>query len=163
MATDWKSLLKEEHKGVAAKQMMQLNKIGEALGKIKGVNALTDVTGFGLLGHLVEMCEGSGTSAEIDFTKIPQLPDVDYYISQKAVPGGTNRNWASYGEKVFLGNDIYRNILADPQTSGGLLISVSEDAVDEVKSLLQEFSLTQSLQPIGKMVKENSEFRVKVN
>ncbi|RYD77598.1 MAG: selenide, water dikinase SelD [Sphingobacteriales bacterium] len=157
-----KSILKEEHKGVAAKQMMQLNKIGEALGKIKGVNALTDVTGFGLLGHLVEMCEGSGTSAEIDFSKIPQLADVDYYISQKAVPGGTNRNWASYGEKVFLGNEAYRNILADPQTSGGLLISVRENALEEVKSLLQEYALIQSLQPIGKMVEENQEFRVKV-
>jgi selenide,water dikinase len=157
-----KSILKEEHKGVAAKQMMQLNKIGEALGKINGVRALTDVTGFGLLGHLVEMCEGSGTSAEIDFTQIPQLPDLDFYIAQKAVPGGTNRNWASYGDKVFLANEAYKNILADPQTSGGLLISVSENAIEEVKNLLQEFSLTQSLQPIGKMVAENKDFAVKV-
>lgn len=158
-----KSLLKEEHKGVAANQMMQLNKIGEELGKINGVSALTDVTGFGLLGHLVEMCEGSGTSAEIAFGKIPQLPELENYIAQKAVPGGTNRNWASYGDKVFLKDEAYKNILADPQTSGGLLISVSEEAVEEVKNLLQEFSLNQSLQPIGKMVEENAEFKVKVN
>ena len=157
-----KSILKEEHKGVAARQMMQLNKIGEALGKINGVRALTDVTGFGLLGHLVEMCEGSGTTAEIDFKQIPQLPDLDFYIAQKAVPGGTNRNWASYGDKVFLANEAYKNILADPQTSGGLLISVSENAIEEVKNLLQKFSLTQSLQPIGKMVAENKDFAVKV-
>lgn len=102
-----KGILKEEHKGVAAKQMMQLNKVGEALGKIKGVTAMTDVTGFGLLGHLVEMAEGSGVSAVIDFEKVPLIiKDIKLYVDQKSIPGGTNRNWDSYGQKIGLLSDF---------------------------------------------------------
>src|SRR5215212_5607222 len=82
-----KGVLKEEHKGIAATQMMQLNKIGEQLGKIKGVSAMTDVTGFGLLGHLVEMAEGSGLSAVIDFENIPLISEeLKNYIHQKCIP-----------------------------------------------------------------------------
>ena len=87
-----KGLLKEEHKDLAAKQMMQLNKIGEALGKLQSVNAMTDVTGFGLLGHLTEMAEGSGLSAVINFADVPLItPEIKDYISQGSVPGGTTR------------------------------------------------------------------------
>jgi selenide,water dikinase len=95
-----KGILKDEHRGIAAKQMMQLNKAGATLGNIKGVTAMTDVTGFGLLGHLIEMAEGSGLSATLDVKKIPlMLPDLISYIEQKAVPGGTHRNWESYGRQ----------------------------------------------------------------
>ncbi len=147
-----KGILKEEHKSIAAKQMMQLNKVGEQLGKIKGVNAMTDVTGFALLGHLVEMAEGSGLSAEVDFKSIPTIiDDLKFYIDTKSIPGGTHRNWDSYGNKIGNITDYQKAILADPQTSGGLLIAVASSAVDEVKNILQEAGLAQFAKPIGKI------------
>ena len=147
-----KGILKEEHKGVAAKQMMQLNKVGELLGKVKGINAMTDVTGFALLGHLVEMAEGSGLSAVIEFDKIRTIiDDLKSYIDQKSIPGGTHRNWDSYGEKIGTITDYQKAILADPQTSGGLLIAVSPDAVNKVKTILQQNELERFIIPVGKL------------
>jgi len=148
-----KGILKGEHKGIAAKQMMQLNKTGEILGSIKGVNAMTDVTGFGLLGHLVEMAEGSGLSAVIDFEKVPLIiDDLKNYIDQKCVPGGTDRNWDSYGDKIANISDYQKTILADPQTSGGLLIAVEEASVEKVKQILFEEGI-EFIKPIGRFVK----------
>jgi selenide, water dikinase len=145
-----KGLLRDEHKGIAAKQMMQLNKIGGALGKVKGVSAMTDVTGFGLLGHLVEMMEGSGLSAVIDFEKVPLvINNLKNYIDQNAVPGGTNRNWDSYGKKIGALPEYQKAILADPQTSGGLLIAVNPSAIEEVKTILQQHGLGKFITPIG--------------
>jgi len=145
-----KGLLKDEHKGIAARQMMQLNAVGAALGSIQGVSAMTDVTGFGLLGHLIEMAEGSGLSATVDFKKIPLiLPDLFSYIEQKAVPGGTYRNWDSYGSKVGEITEIQKAILADPQTSGGLLIAVEKDSIEEVKDVLQSAGLEIFADAIG--------------
>ncbi len=158
-----KGLLKEDHKGLAAKQMMQLNKVGEALGKIKGVTAMTDVTGFGLLGHLVEMAEGSGLSAVINFDKVPLITkDLFEYIDNKCVPGGTNRNWDSYGEKIGPLTDYQKAVLADPQTSGGLLIAVKESAVTEVKEILMANGLENFLNPIGKFT-VSTEKKVTIN
>jgi selenide,water dikinase len=158
-----KGLLKEVHKGIAAKQMMQLNKVGEALGQTKAVTAMTDVTGFGLLGHLVEMAEGSGLSAVVDFDKVQLISaDMMDYIDQKCVPGGTNRNWDSYGDKIGIVTDYQKAILADPQTSGGLLFSVKENAVEEIRQLLQLHGLGEFLNPIGKM-KAMEEKRVRIN
>lgn len=148
-----KGILKEEHKGIAAKQMMQLNKVGELLGRVKGVNAMTDVTGFALLGHLVEMAEGSGVSAEINFENVPTIiDDLSFYIQQKSIPGGTNRNWDSYGEKIGPVTDFQKAILADPQTSGGLLVAVAADAVEEVKNILQQNGLGRFTNPVGKVI-----------
>ena len=145
-----KGILKEEHKGIAAKQMMQLNKVGELLGKVKGVNAMTDVTGFALLGHLVEMAEGSGLSAEIDFEKVPTIiNDLNFYIDSKSIPGGTHRNWDSYGDKIGSITDFQKAILVDPQTSGGLLVAVAPSSVDEVKNILRQAGLENMLSPIG--------------
>jgi selenide, water dikinase len=145
-----KGILKDQHKSIAAKQMMQLNKVGEALGKIKGVPAMTDVTGFALLGHLVEMAEGSGLSAVIDFEKIPVIiEDIKNYVDQKCIPGGTNRNWDSYGEKIGAITDYQKAILADPQTSGGLLIAVDKNGVEEVKDVLSQNGLEKFTTPIG--------------
>jgi selenide,water dikinase len=136
-----KGLLKEEHKELAPFQMMQLNKIGEVLGKLKFVHSITDVTGFGLLGHLTEMVEGSGVSAIVNFNKVPLItPDLQYYIDKKSIPGGTNRNWDSYGSKIefdeSVNADNAKAILADPQTSGGLLIAVAPEAAVEIQQLL---------------------------
>ncbi|MEO6734450.1 MAG: selenide, water dikinase SelD [Ferruginibacter sp.] len=145
-----KGLLLNEHKGVAAKQMMQLNKVGEALGKIKGVTAMTDVTGFGLLGHLVEMTEGSGLSAVVDFENVHLITDnIVKYVDQKCVPGGTQRNWDSYGEKIGFITDYQQSILADPQTSGGLLIAVNASAVDELKNIFNQHGLQKFTVPVG--------------
>ncbi len=152
-----KGLLKPEHAGVAAKQMMQLNKVGEALGKLKSVTAMTDVTGFGLFGHLTEMAEGSGLTAILnDFAAIPLINgDLEYYIEQQSVPGGTHRNWDSYGHKINI-SDVFGDrketikcILADPQTSGGLLIAVDPKEVKSVTEVLNQYFPKQQLQPIG--------------
>lgn len=152
-----KGILKEEHKGIAARQMMQLNKVGEVLGKVNGVHAMTDVTGFALLGHLVEMAEGSALSAEISFKDIPTItPDLEYYISQKSIPGGTNRNWDSYGHKIGTITDFQKAILADPQTSGGLLLAVAPGAAEEVKRILREHTMEHSITPIGKITAATS-------
>jgi selenide, water dikinase len=145
-----KSILKAEHKDLAANQMMQLNKVGEALGKLPSVSAMTDVTGFGLLGHLTEMAEGSNLSAELKVSNIPLITeDIINYIYQGSVPGGTTRNMASYGHKI---SDMTTNetaILADPQTSGGLLIAVAKESINDVINILNEYGLQQFAKPIG--------------
>lgn len=142
-----KGLLLEEHAHIAPDQMRQLNKIGAELGKLPAVKALTDVTGFGLLGHLIEMAQGSGLSAVIDFDKVPKLPHIEEYLAQKSFPGGTVRNWNSYGHKVAELTETQRYILADPQTSGGLLIAVTEEGQQEVESILGTFGI--EAEPIG--------------
>jgi selenide,water dikinase len=148
-----KGLLQPAHKGVAAKQMMQLNKVGEALGAVKGIHAMTDITGFGLLGHLVEMAEGSGVTAVIKMDNISLITaELKAYLDQNCVPGGTHRNWDSYGEKIGPITPYQKTILADPQTSGGLLISVSAEGVHEVKSILQQFGLEKFTTPVGHMI-----------
>ena len=142
-----KDKLNPEHLKVSVGNMTKLNKIGYTLGKLKGVHALTDVTGFGLLGHLIEMCEGSSVSAELNFRKVPLLPHVLDYLEQGCVPGGTGRNWASYGEGVSNIDEQTKNLLADPQTSGGLLIAVDP-------SELQAFHELMSNEGYGEIVKE---------
>ncbi|ALD21885.1 selenide, water dikinase SelD [Hymenobacter sp. DG25A] len=130
-----RGILRPEHEQIAPQSMMHLNKIGEDLGKLSAVTAMTDVTGFGLLGHLSEVCEGSNLTAEIDFGKVPLIREAEEYRAQKSIPGGTVRNWDSYGHKVGLITDEQRNWLCDPQTSGGLLVCVAPEgraAVQEV-------------------------------
>ncbi len=147
-----KGILKKEHESLAKDSMIKLNKLGELLGQFAWVKSLTDVTGFGLLGHLTEMCQGSNLSAEINFDKVPKIKGLEEYLDQKSIPGGTNRNWASYGKNIAtnayspiqilkedqktLSNEIA--ILADPQTSGGLLIAVDSEHAQELESILKE-------------------------
>jgi selenide,water dikinase len=146
-----RGLLKEEHLPLMIDQMSTLNKIGEELGKIKGVTAMTDVTGFGLLGHLIEMAEGSGLNAELYYNNIPVAAGVKEYIAQRIFPDATTRNWSSYSDKVKFekGVNVMESftLLPDPQTNGGLLLAVREEAVDEVQTLLRN-----SGKFIGKMV-----------
>jgi selenide,water dikinase len=131
-------LLTDEDADTAVEIMSGLNKIGAKLAEIPGVQAMTDVTGFGLLGHLVEMCEGANLSAEIEFAKVPKLPMLDKYLANNTVPGGTNRNWESYGSKINLPDPALKNILCDPQTSGGLLLAVAPGSVNEVQEMLKQ-------------------------
>ncbi len=144
---------------IAPLSMTQLNSIGLELAKIKGVKAMTDVTGFGLLGHLTEMCQGSKLTAEVEFDKIPVFERAAHYIAEGCIPGGTHRNWDSYGHGIKLRQKSDRLILCDPQTSGGLLIAVEPDAAAEVKKLLNEHHLNS--EPFGKlMAKEETLIRV---
>lgn len=149
-----KGILREEDKGLAAQWMMKLNTIGEKLGALKSVHAMTDVTGFGLMGHLSEMCEGSSVSAEISFKNVPKFSNLDYYLEQKSTPGGTNRNFDSYGHKIAELTPEQKSILCDPQTSGGLLVAVAPESVAEVEELFKNNGLGDFLQPIGVLKKQ---------
>lgn len=133
--------LKDEHATIAPDSMTVLNRIGTELANIDGIKAMTDVTGFGLLGHLTEMCEGSSLSAEIERDKVPVFDEVAEYINRNCIPGGTHRNWDSYGSGVQLKEESDKLILCDPQTSGGLLIAVEDDSTEEVEALLKSHEI----------------------
>ena len=154
-----RGLLKEEHLPMMIEQMAALNKIGEELGKIKGVMAMTDVTGFGLLGHLIEMAEGSGLSAEIYYDKLPIAAGVKEYIAQRIFPDATTRNWNAYSDKVKFekGVNVMEafTLLPDPQTNGGLLVSVKEGSLEEVKEVLIQNFLPAFVFPIGQITAMN--------
>ena len=150
-----RDVLKPAHADVWLSQLGQLNKVGEALGRIKGVHAMTDVTGFGLLGHLLEMAEGSSLHAVLQYSQIPILSAAKEYLAQRIVPDATYRNWNSYSNKVAFapGVNVMEafSVLPDPQTNGGLLIAVAPDAVQEVHTILKDFGLTDFMEPIGMM------------
>lgn len=139
--------------------MLALNEIGAVFGGLDAVTAMTDVTGFGLLGHLNEMCEAGNVSAEIEFEKVPKLKNLDKYIKQKCVPGGTYRNYSSYGDKVCGVTRENKIILCDPQTSGGLLVAVNPTFKKAFLTLLHKYNL--SSEPFGKIVKKK-EFSILV-
>ena len=130
--------------------MSTLNKAGAEFGKLAGVMAMTDVTGFGLLGHLIEMCEGSGVAAEIDYDRVPRFAGIDAMLQMANAPGGTKRNLDSYGQHVQMANANYGTLLADPQTSGGLLIAVLPEAETEFLAVAE--GLGMQLAPIGAIV-----------
>lgn len=116
----------------------QLNRVGPALAALPAVHAMTDVTGFGLLGHLLEMCRGSGVRATVQVAGVPLLPGAEALARAGIATGAARRNWASYGEEVRLASDLapwWEGLLCDPQTSGGLLVAVAPDAAE---SVLQE-------------------------
>jgi selenide,water dikinase len=136
-----KGLLLADDAAIALQSMTTLNKLGVIFGKLDFIKAMTDVTGFGLLGHLTEMCEGSGLSAVIEYKKVPVIASVPHYLSQNCIPGGTQRNWNSYGQKVSVLSNEQRAVLADPQTSGGLLVAVAEEGVKDFENLLQQYNL----------------------
>ncbi|MGH1474030.1 selenide, water dikinase SelD [Yersinia proxima] len=144
-----KSLLRPEHQGVATETMCQLNKSGADFAHIPGVTAMTDVTGFGLLGHLSEICQGSGVQATLHFSSIPRLPAVEEYIAAGCVPGGTGRNFDSYGHLIGKMSDLQKSLLCDPQTSGGLLLAVLPDAEVQVQEIAAQHGMT--LSAIGEL------------
>jgi len=144
-----KSLLLPEHQGLAAEVMCQLNLAGAEFSDLDGVTAMTDVTGFGLLGHLSEMCQGANLQAIIHYQAVPKLPAVESYIAQGCVPGGTGRNFASYGHLVGDMPAAWRDLLCDPQTSGGLLLAVRDDAQSAVQAIAERHGI--SLKVIGEL------------
>ena len=133
-----KGKLKPEHQGLATAAMCQMNSIGSQFSQVEGVTAMTDVTGFGLLGHLIEICEGSNLSAVVFADKIKTLDGVKDYIAQGCVPGGTGRNFDSYGHKVGALTEEQKAILCDPQTSGGLLVAVEPNSVQMVIEIAKD-------------------------
>ncbi len=151
--------LLEEDRLTARNLMLTINTIGKELGTLSEVKAMTDVTGFGLLGHLVEMCEGSGLSAEIDSKLVPKIANIEYYMGHKTFPGGTFRNFDSYGHKVSSMSDDQKHLFCDPQTSGGLLVAVTPEG----KEAFLEIASKNGLYPesFGKM-KSKGEFVVEV-
>ena len=118
--------------------MCQMNLIGSQFAEVAGVTAMTDVTGFGLLGHLAEICEGSNLNAVVHFDKIKLLDGVEDYIAEGCVPGGTNRNFESYGHKIGPLTDYQRRYFAIPQTSGGLLIAVKPESEAEILEIAKK-------------------------
>ena len=145
-----KNVAKPEDFQKALDQMLILNDIGMELSQSPGIMAMTDVTGFGLLGHLIEMCEASGVSAEVDYSKVPVIPVIEQYILKEAIPGGTHRNFESYGFKVSQISYDQKAILCDPQTSGGLLIAVDPDQKSHFMKILSKRGIDP--EPIGRMI-----------
>ncbi|RXZ36306.1 selenide, water dikinase SelD [Oxalobacteraceae bacterium CAVE-383] len=164
-----KGKLRPEDVGVARDWMCLLNKAGSRFGKLACVTAMTDVTGFGLLGHLVEMTDGSGLTAHIEYAAVPRLPGVAHYLAEGCVPGGTQRNFDSYSHRIAgldpvvdAGadlNEAKRQLLCDPQTSGGLLVAVTPEGDAEFHAAAIELGL--ALSPIGRLG-ERQTFAVQV-
>ena len=143
----------------AIEVMCKLNKIGASISALEGVTAITDVTGFGLLGHLTEICEGSNISAVVRFDDVPLLPKVKEYLAMDCVPGGTRRNFESYGHHISPMNPQQQDILCDAQTSGGLLCAVRKESVEAFLALTKAEGL--ELKSIGETV-ERGEFLVEI-
>ncbi|WGZ95845.1 MAG: selenide, water dikinase SelD [Candidatus Thiothrix putei] len=142
-----RKVLLPEHRNLAIDTMCQLNSIGAQFGEMSAVTALTDVTGFGLGGHLREMCEGSGLQAVIQFAQVPVLPHISHYLELDCSPGGAQRNFDSYGYALGAMTERQRQILCDPQTSGGLLVAVAPEG--EIEFLAVSRQAGMNLQPIG--------------
>lgn len=151
-----RGLIQDEHALEMVRQMTRLNKIGAELSAIEGVHAMTDITGFGLLGHTIEMAQSSGLTASLDYSKIPVVSGAREYLSQRIVPDATFRNWNSYSNDTGFekGVNVMEafSLLPDPQTNGGLLISSGEDAIEQIKALLLHHDYEDCIEPIGKMV-----------
>ena len=130
--------LRAEDAHIAPDAMCQLNHLGPMIASLSGVNAMTDVTGFGLAGHLLEMCQGSRLQAQLDLDAVLLLPKTKEYLELGCVPGGTHRNFDSYGEQLPTITDRQKALLCDPQTSGGLLVAVSPEAEMKLITLLAE-------------------------
>ncbi|GAB4088448.1 selenide, water dikinase [Hydrogenophaga soli] len=125
----------------------RLNRPGPELAALPGVHALTDVTGFGLAGHALELARGAGCGVHIDWSRVPLLPGVRDLVAQGMVTGASGRNWAAYGAEVALGDGLTpvdQALLSDPQTSGGLLVSCSAASVDEVLAVFRRHGFEQA-------------------
>jgi selenide,water dikinase len=151
-----KGILREEHATLARDVMAKLNSAGYAFGKLDYVHAMTDVTGFGLLGHLIELCQGASLSAQLDAEAVPLINrDVIHdYLDQGSFPGGTTRNFQSYGHHVAPMSEQQKYVLCDPQTSGGLLVTVNPAHADAFIRDAAELGL-EGLRPIGRMIKSS--------
>jgi selenide,water dikinase len=134
-----RGLATPEHIAYLTQTMLASNKVGAHLANVNGIHALTDVTGFGLIGHLIELCEAANCSASINFENVPQMDQtiLKPYLDAFVIPDNTFRNYSSYAQKVNALSAVQMQILCDPQTSGGLLISVDPSAAEQLEILLK--------------------------
>lgn len=153
-------LIKPGHERLARQTMLGSNAIGMELAGVKGVTAMTDVTGFGLAGHLVEVCEASGVAARIDFRRLPRLAEAESYRRQGAMPGGTKRNREALGPRLPAMDEAHWQWLCDPQTSGGLLFSVHPSWEDDVERIGRDHGI--ELVPFGQVVAADGEALIEV-
>ena len=130
-----KELITKNDHAILLASLKKINSIGYELGKISNVHAMTDVTGFGLAGHLIEMSQASEVSAAIDVTRLTSLVDLTEYIAKDSLPGGLHKNWKNYAKQVDAPLHGLKEILADPQTNGGLLVAVDPSGREEVEAL----------------------------
>lgn len=141
-----------EHKNNLFDVLKSVNSIGEKIGALDYVNAMTDITGFGLLGHLIELCESANLSAEITYSSIKLIDGLQEYISKGITPDNLFRNWNSYQNKVHnIGHESFLT-LSDPQTNGGLLIAVNKNKKTDFEIFLGENQLSAYAVPIGKLI-----------
>ena len=132
----------------------RLNRTGARLSGIEGVHAVTDVTGFGLLGHAMEMARGAGRELRIELDAVPLIAEAARLAGEGVRTGASGRNWDSYGDGVILPDGFdsaSRDLLTDPQTSGGLLIAVAEDAAPAVLDLIRADGFVQARR-IGRVI-----------
>ncbi len=144
----------------------QLNTPGPELAALSGVHALTDVTGFGLAGHVLEMARGSNTTARLEMARIPLIAGVRDLASSGFVTGASGRNWAAYGDEIDLAESLEavdRDLLSDPQTSGGLLVACAPDAVASVLAIFREHGFTQAADIGALAPAPNDRLRLKVS
>jgi selenide,water dikinase len=140
----------------------KLNRPGADLAALDAVHALTDITGFGLLGHTLELSRGARLTARIRFSDLPWLPGVEAFAKAGVFTGASGRNWAAYGKDILLASslhDVAQTLLTDPQTSGGLLVSCAPEAVDEVLAIFRADGFNEAA-VIGEMI--DGESRVEV-
>lgn len=158
-----KGIAKDEHVQWAVDNMLKLNRQGEVFSQWKEVHAMTDVTGFGLLGHLTEVCKSSNVGATITRSEVPQLDPAIWqsYFEQKSVPGGTTRNFKSYGHHISPMSDLSKTLLCDPQTSGGLLVTVAKESRADFESKCKEL-LDMELAPFGEITEKESDVLIQV-
>lgn len=144
-----RGILLDEHKGLALKHMTRLNSFGAKASQHAYVHAMTDVTGFGLTGHLLEMAEGSSLCAELDYAKVPLIDGIDHYLKQMCYPDNTFRNWSGYSSKVegTPGDSLFT--LCDPQTNGGLLIAADPAHQNDLEKLMIDNGLGEHASPVG--------------
>lgn len=149
-----KHRIDEADLAVAVETMCTLNKVGEVFASVDEVHAMTDVTGFGLAGHLLEVCRGSGVGATINRNSVPQIPNLARYIDSDCIPGGTHRNAASLGDAFEGLTELDKTVLFDPQTSGGLLVCVAERGRVGFEKTAREHGL--ALHPFGQVHERGS-------
>lgn len=160
-----KGVLQKVHQEMAIQSMTTLNSLGEKFAQIAEVHAMTDVTGFGLGGHLLEILSNSQKSARLFFGSLPLLSGIELYLSQNTIPGGTERNWQSYGSQISFSETVENTekvklILADPQTSGGLLLAVAPEAQKQIEELILGSPFPICAKPIGQVISGKGEIYV---
>jgi selenide,water dikinase len=153
-----RGVLEAAHQKEVVEQMIALNSLGEQLGQISGVSSMTDVTGFGLMGHAIEMAKGSGNSMELEFGRIPQMNVLKPYLDMNILPDASFRNWNAYQADTRIEQSVDMNLafklLPDPQTNGGLLFTVHPDSEKEIQDVLRKNGYTKHHQAIGRITEK---------